>query len=49
MSEQRSLKTEILQTKAELLQTSSQDQFAKWAKLKRKVDKGLQDLEKISA
>jgi CHD5-like protein len=34
--------------KAELLQTSAQDQFAKWAKLRRGVDKGLSDLEKLS-
>ena len=34
--------------KKELLQTSAQDQFAKWAKLRRSVDKGLTDLEKLS-
>lgn len=34
--------------KKELLQTSAQDQFAKWAKLRRSVDKGLADLEKLS-
>lgn len=48
VKQQRVLKAEILATKAELLQTSSQDQFAKWAKLRRKVDKGLADLEKLS-
>lgn len=48
VSKQRSLKSDILATKAELLQTSSQDQFAKWAKLRRKVDKGLAELEKLS-
>ncbi|KAJ3513909.1 hypothetical protein NLJ89_g2678 [Agrocybe chaxingu] len=46
---QRVLKTEILATKAELLRTSAQDQFAKWAKLRRSVDKGLADLEKLNA
>ncbi|CAA7260754.1 unnamed protein product [Cyclocybe aegerita] len=46
---QRALKTEILSTKAELLKTSAQDQFAKWAKLRRSVDKGLADLEKLNA
>ncbi|KAA1473955.1 hypothetical protein DENSPDRAFT_840496 [Dentipellis sp. KUC8613] len=46
---QRKLKTEILAKKAELLQTSAQDQFAKWAKLRRSVDKGLADLEKLNA
>ncbi|KAI9461308.1 CHD5-like protein-domain-containing protein [Lactarius psammicola] len=45
---QRQLKSEILLKKAELLQTSAQDQFAKWAKLRRSVDKGLGDLEKLS-
>ena len=48
MNRQRQLKSEILLKKAELLQTSAQDQFAKWAKLRRSVDKGLADLEKLS-
>ncbi|KAK1226068.1 GET complex subunit get1 [Marasmius sp. AFHP31] len=47
-SKQKALKSEILTTKAELMKTSAQDQFAKWAKLRRSVDKGLADLEKIS-
>ncbi|KAF9526544.1 CHD5-like protein-domain-containing protein [Crepidotus variabilis] len=46
---QRALKTHILTTKAELMKTSAQDQFAKWAKLRRSVDKGLADLEKLNA
>lgn len=46
---QRALKSEILKTKSELLKTSAQDQFAKWAKLRRSVDKGLADLEKLNA
>ncbi|KAJ7497696.1 CHD5-like protein-domain-containing protein [Mycena latifolia] len=48
-TQQRQLKSEILTLKAELLRTSAQDQFAKWAKLRRSVDKGLSDLEKINA
>ena len=48
MARQRTLKSEILNNKKELLQTSAQDQFAKWAKLRRSVDKGLADLEKLS-
>jgi len=48
VSRQQNLKAEILATKKELLQTSAQDQFAKWAKLRRSVDKGLADLEKIN-
>ncbi|KAJ8076323.1 GET complex subunit get1 [Marasmius tenuissimus] len=47
-SKQKTLKSEILTTKAELMKTSAQDQFAKWAKLRRSVDKGLADLEKIN-
>lgn len=45
---QQALKSEILATKSELLKTSAQDQFAKWAKLRRSVDKGLAELEKLS-
>ncbi|EIN11395.1 hypothetical protein PUNSTDRAFT_82997 [Punctularia strigosozonata HHB-11173 SS5] len=48
IQKQRKLKTEVLSTKAELMQTSAQDQFAKWAKLRRSVDKGLADLEKLN-
>ena len=46
---QRNLKAEILTTKKQLLQTSAQDEFAKWAKLRRKVDKGLSDLDTLSS
>lgn len=46
---QRELKAELLTTKKELMQTSAQDQFAKWAKLRRSVDKGIAELEKLSA
>ncbi|KIK98468.1 hypothetical protein PAXRUDRAFT_134120 [Paxillus rubicundulus Ve08.2h10] len=45
---QRQLKAELLTTKKELMQTSAQDQFAKWAKLRRSVDKGLAELEKLN-
>ena len=48
VARQRQLKASILARKTELLQTSAQDQFAKWAKLRRSVDKGLADLEKLS-
>ncbi|KZT22591.1 hypothetical protein NEOLEDRAFT_1097544 [Neolentinus lepideus HHB14362 ss-1] len=48
VARQRQLKTDLLAKKAELLQTSAQDQFAKWAKLRRSVDKGLADLEKLN-
>lgn len=46
---QQALKSEILATKSELLKTSAQDQFAKWAKLRRSVDKGLAELEKLNS
>jgi hypothetical protein len=49
VARQRALKADVLRTKKELQQTSAQDQFAKWAKLRRSVDKGLADLEKLSA
>ncbi|SNX84207.1 uncharacterized protein MEPE_02915 [Melanopsichium pennsylvanicum] len=45
ISSQRALRKEIYQTKQQLAATSSQDQFAKWAKLRRKVDKALAQLE----
>ncbi|KAI6113281.1 CHD5-like protein-domain-containing protein [Pisolithus croceorrhizus] len=48
ITRQRELKTELLTTKKELLQTSAQDQFAKWAKLRRSVDKRLAELEKLN-
>ena len=48
VAQQKKLKADILLNKKELLQTSAQDQFAKWAKLRRSVDKGLADLEKLS-
>jgi len=47
--EQRVLQKELLDTKAQLLRTSAQDEFAKWAKLRRRVDKGLSDLEKLNS
>jgi len=46
---QHALKSSILSTKAELLRTSAQDEFAKWAKLRRNIDKGLADLEQLNA
>lgn len=44
----RAKRKEVLNTKAELMKTSAQDQFAKWAKLRRSVDKGLAELEQLS-
>jgi hypothetical protein len=45
---QRKLKKQILEDKRQLVSTSSQDEFAKWAKLRRTLDKGLKDLEGLS-
>lgn len=47
--QQRELKKDLLTKKAELLRLSAKDHFAKYMKLKRSVDKGLTDLEKLSA
>lgn len=47
-NKQRALKRDIRSTDLELKATSSQDQFAKWAKLKRRLDKGWAELEKLS-
>lgn len=44
----RAYKAEILAAKAELAATSSQDEFAKWAKLRRKLDKSVAELEALS-
>ncbi|PVG00995.1 hypothetical protein CPB86DRAFT_773417 [Serendipita vermifera] len=49
VKEQKELKVTIITTKTELNQTSAQDEFAKWAKLRRKLDKSLSDLEKLNA
>ncbi|EFQ31652.1 CHD5 domain-containing protein [Colletotrichum graminicola] len=42
----RQLQAEFLKTRKELNATSSQDEFAKWAKLRRTHDKQLEHLEK---
>ncbi|CDU23443.1 uncharacterized protein SPSC_02072 [Sporisorium scitamineum] len=49
LTTQRTLRREIYTTKQQLAATSSQDQFAKWAKLRRKVDKSLADLERTNS
>lgn len=48
LSQQRRLKKDLFDTRQVLNQTSSQDQFAKWAKLRRKVDKTLAELEAVN-
>ncbi|POV94853.1 hypothetical protein PSTT_16610, partial [Puccinia striiformis] len=48
LKKQINLKSQILKTKVEFQATSSQDQFAKWARLRRKIDKDLVDLEVLN-
>lgn len=43
--EQTKLKREVVQLKREMNATSSQDEFAKWAKLRRRHDKTLEEYE----
>ena len=45
--EQKRLQLEILRVRKDMAGTSSQDEFAKWAKLRRQHDKKVADLEKI--
>lgn len=47
--EQRELQASYLEVRRDLNATSSQDEFAKWAKLRRQHDKMLEQLEKMSA
>ncbi|KAI9801392.1 MAG: hypothetical protein M1825_003371 [Sarcosagium campestre] len=49
VSLQRSLKREYLRLRQDMNSTSSKDEFAKWAKLRRQHDKVLAELEKTSA
>jgi tail-anchored protein insertion receptor len=45
---QKSAQNELLKTSASLKSTSSQDEFAKWARLNRQHDKQIQDLQKLT-
>lgn len=49
VSKQRQLKKEVLTLKNELSRTSSQDEFAKWAKLRRRMDSKIAELEKLTS
>ncbi|KAI0900818.1 CHD5-like protein-domain-containing protein [Annulohypoxylon nitens] len=46
-AEQKKLQKEYLSIRRDLNATSSQDQFAKWAKLRRQHDKAYEQLEKM--
>lgn len=47
-AEQRTLQAEYLKIRREMSATSSQDEFAKWAKLRRQHDKKLEQLDAAS-
>ena len=47
--DQRELQQRYLKARLDLNATSSQDEFAKWAKLRRQHDKMLEELEQMSA
>ncbi|RPA95579.1 hypothetical protein L873DRAFT_1812694 [Choiromyces venosus 120613-1] len=46
---QKELQKEVVKLRTELRGTSSQDEFAKWAKLRRVLDKKITDLEKLTS
>lgn len=48
-TERKQLQTEYLKIRRDLNATSSQDEFARWAKLRRQHDKLMEQLEKMSA
>lgn len=48
VASQKALQREVVTSRAQLRATSSQDEFAKWAKLRRMLDKKIADLEKLS-
>ncbi|KAL7422364.1 GET complex subunit get1 [Cryptotrichosporon argae] len=48
-AKQRALRRQVLEDKAELGRTSAQDEFAKWAKIQRRIEQSAADLEKINA
>ncbi|PWN37150.1 uncharacterized protein FA14DRAFT_170035 [Meira miltonrushii] len=49
LQQQRQLKKDLFSTRQQLNLTSSQDEFAKWAKLRRSVDKHVAQLEATNA
>jgi hypothetical protein len=48
VKEQKQLKKNLYESRQQLNKTSSQDEFAKWAKLRRNVDKMVSQLEATS-
>lgn len=47
-AKQRKLQAEYLQVRSQMVATSSQDEFAKWARLRRQHDKLLDEIEMTS-
>lgn len=47
-AERKKLQSEYMKIRRDLNATSSQDEFARWAKLRRQHDKVLDQLEKMS-
>lgn len=47
-AKRRDVQTEYMKVRRDLNATSSQDEFAKWAKLRRQHDKLMEQLEKMS-
>ncbi|ODQ52857.1 putative retrograde vesicle-mediated transport protein Get1 [Saitoella complicata NRRL Y-17804] len=48
VAQYKKLQIQALKTKTEMQGTSSQDEFAKWAKLRRRFDKEVAEMEKIT-
>ena len=48
MRKQNELRREVVRLKREMNATSSQDEFAKWAKLRRQHDKAVTSYEEMS-
>ncbi|SCZ87526.1 BZ3500_MvSof-1268-A1-R1_Chr2-2g04992 [Microbotryum saponariae] len=49
LKSQKALRADIIKLRAELAATSSVDEFSKWAKLRRRVDKAVSELEALNA
>lgn len=45
MRKKREIRSQVLKLRAELAGTSAQDEFSKWAKTRRKLDKAIAELE----
>ncbi|SCV70363.1 BQ2448_1757 [Microbotryum intermedium] len=49
LQSQKALRADIIKLRTELAATSSVDEFSKWAKLRRRVDKAVSELEILNA